>query len=126
MEQAYARAAQKEAEPGEQPHSRGVTCAAWPMACAGRFMRRSAGLRGFQEMWMRQVPLLLVCTALAGCAATGAERFSPGLTVAPVSLMGDHLAVRDVGASALQDYRREEATASTSAPCASRCRRSWP
>jgi len=56
---------------------------------------------------MRQVPLLLVCTALAGCAATGAERFSPGLTVAPVSLMGDHLAVRDVGASALQDYRRE-------------------
>jgi len=62
---------------------------------------------------MRQVPLLLVCTALAGCAATGAERFSPGLTVAPVSLMGDHLAVRDVGASALQDYRREEATAST-------------
>jgi len=26
---------------------------------------------------------------------------------APVSLMGDHLAVRDVGASALQDYRRD-------------------
>jgi hypothetical protein len=53
------------------------------------------------------LPLFLTA-ALAGCATTGLdklERFRPGLTVAPFSLMGDHLAVHDVGASALQDYR---------------------
>lgn len=57
---------------------------------------------------MRPVLPLVLCAALAGCATTGVDQlegFRPGLTLALFSLMGDHLAVRDVGASALQDYR---------------------
>ena len=59
---------------------------------------------------MRPVLPLVLCAALAGCATAGVdelERFRPGLTVAPFSLMGDQLAVRDVGASALHDDRHD-------------------
>jgi hypothetical protein len=56
---------------------------------------------------MHPVLPLVLCAALAGCAATDLERLRPGLTFAPVSLMGDHLAVHDVGASALHDDRRD-------------------
>jgi len=54
---------------------------------------------------MRLILPIVVCAALAGCAATSAVR--PGVSVAPVSLIGDHLALRDVGPSALRDDRRE-------------------
>jgi hypothetical protein len=83
-------------------------------------MRRSAGglrrtihvpfgrIACFQETCMRPLLPLVLCTALAGCATTGVdklERLRPGFTVALFSLMGDHLAVRDVGARAMHDYR---------------------
>lgn len=59
-----------------------------------------------KNLAMRILPLFLGA-ALAGCSTVGADKLKPGLTLAPVSVMGDALTLRNVGGDAFHDYRTD-------------------
>jgi hypothetical protein len=64
---------------------------------------------------MRTALLIVLTLALAGCATVGGEKvdqLKPGTAIVPISLMGDTLAMREVGTTIFQNQRRDVDVAS--------------
>jgi hypothetical protein len=58
----------------------------------------------------RGMPVLILCAALVGCATVGGEKveqLKSDTTIAPVSVMGDSFALRQVGTTVLQIEKRD-------------------
>lgn len=59
---------------------------------------------------MRTILSVIVSAAVCGCATVGAdkvEQIKPGMTLAPISLMGDTLALRQVGTTVFHNDERD-------------------
>jgi hypothetical protein len=59
---------------------------------------------------MRAILPLLLSAAVTGCATVGSEKveqLKPGTTIAPVSVMGDSLALRQTGTKVFQNEKRD-------------------